>query len=666
MLDNGDTNGKNMAALYRGAKDAHNQELAAMNLRAKKVFDVMKKGKITEKDLWEKAFEIDLGGDLGIKAYTAAEVMGFIYASQNDYSRHAIFGGNLLSESERVEYMIDGITPEETTPLKLLAGDRFAKVTEAAQKFMAENPSFQKLMEVIGEDFAMSGERVGDYLIRYNNNVMRKEKNYFPIIRMQAVSANTADAELASELMGSSSGAFNVFVEKGFTKERNEIPIQYQTKIKLDMFGVWTEAMERQEHFISHGQLVKDLNQIYKNSRPVRDAVQRRYGQAAVKYIDKYINELANPNPDQIRSDMDKFVRTMRGNTAAAYLGWKTSGILKQFITSPAPFFAYMNPIEYYAAQVEYAAKHTELWNEIIELSPYMGSRSSSLMIDLVKEQAKHRSDNKAVNAVNDFNKLGMKGLEIVDRVCVAPGWLVLFRKEQKRLTEGNTNGTMSEKDIRVKAAQYADDIVGLTQPSSWHADLPQLFKGNNEFAKAFLQFTQSLSMIWQNIRYDMPQMIRDRRFKNAAGTIIGYTIAGIMLGAITSWFDDDDDTPEKKAKRIAWWATTQFTDAFPIIGSEVTRLTEQAFTGKKRYQGGARNLLPVLEKIYNMGSTGITAIQEKDFDKGLKTALNAIEAVEIFYGLPSSGIKELGALTGIGDRDGKLDFNPEALLGRR
>jgi hypothetical protein len=172
--------------------------------------------------------------------------------------------------------------------------------------------------------------------------------------------------------------------------------------------------------------------------------------------------------------------------------------------------------------------------------------------------------------------------------------------------------------------------------------------------------------MIWQNIRYDMPQMIRDRRGWNAAGTIIGYTVAGIMLGAITAGFDDDDDTPEKKAKRIAWWATMQFTDAFPAIGSEVTRLTEQAFTGKKQYQGGWRNLLPVLEKIYNMGSTGITAIQEKDFEKFLRAAAQAAEAAAISKGLPLSGAKGFGALTGIGDGDGELDFYPQALAGRR
>jgi hypothetical protein len=321
-----------------------------------------------------------------------------------------------------------------------------------------------------------------------------------------------------------------------------------------------------------------------------------------------------------------------------------------------------MNPLEYSAAQIEYAMHHNELWQEICERSPYMKHRSASLMIDLVKEMAKQGSDNKAITAVNKFNEMGMKGLEWVDRSCVAPGWLVLFRKEQKRLTDDPANANMDKKDIDVKAAQYADDITGLTQPSSDTIDLPQLFKGNNEFGKAFLQFTQSLSMIWQNIRYDMPQMMRERKYRQAAGTIIGYTVSGIMLGAITQWFDDDDDE-EMKARKIAWWATTQFTDSLPVFGSEATRLAEQLFTGERRYMSASRKLMPVFEKLYGAGSTGISAAQNKDFEKFLKAMAQAFEAAAIAKGLPVSGLKEGKRITGIGGGEGP---KPGALLGRQ
>jgi hypothetical protein len=661
MLDNGDTNGKNIAALYRMESDAFNQKMRMMDARQDRVYKVMADAKIKEGELWEIGAKLDLGGDMGVRKFTKAELMGFSFASRNEYSREALLGGNLLTQREQEKYQVKGA---DTAALEELSAGRYAKLEQAARKFIADNPQYQKLMDAIAQDLTVSGQRLAEYLVGYNNTVMPTVEHYFPMIRTEAVSADTADAKLARDLMGSSAGAFKLYVEKGFTEARHKIPIQYQTAIKLDIMGVWSEAVSQQEHFMAYGQAVKDLNRIYKQSRSVRDAIQSRYGREAVSYIDKYINEMANPNAEKTRSDLDKWVRLMRGNTAAAYLGWKTSSIVKQFITSPAPFFGYMNMAEYWGTFIEFTAHREDMWNQICELSPHMKHRSADMMQELVKEQAKQRFDNKAFAAMGKFNKMGMGGLEWIDQMCVAPGWMVLYRNETKRLKNDPANANMSEKDISVKAAQHADDIIRLTQPDSRLADLPPLFKGNSELGKAFLQFTQSLSNIYQQIRYDVPQQIRDKMFRRMAGTIIGYTIAGIMLGAITAGFDDDDDE-EMKARKIAWWATTQFTDSIPILGSEVTRLLETGFTGKARYQG-SQTLLPGAYKLFRAGETGIKAVWEKDFGKLFKAAATGAEAGGLFFGLPVSGWKEFEALAGIGDGDGELNLNPGALAGRR
>jgi len=664
MLDNGDTSGKNSAALYRGASDAYNAEKSAVDTRTERLQKRMKTLEITESELWQKSTDVELGGDLGKHTFTAAELIGFISATRDDYSRAAVMYGNLLSENERGPYQRQGITRDDMEPLLEMAEERYAKVEAAAQRLITENPNYLQLLAAIDEDFTAGGIRLSDALTRYNNSFMPIVEHYFPMNRQAAVSASTADAQLARELMGSSSGAFKVFVEKGFTNKRVEIPPQYQTAIKLDILGVWSDAINKEEHFIAYGQLVKDLNGIYKQSRQVIDAIQNRYGRKAVDYINKYINELANPNHERIKSSMDNFIKTMRGNTAAAYLAWKTSGIVKQFITSPAPFFGYMNPIEYWGVFVEYATHRGTLWNEIKELSEHMEHRSANLLTDIVKEQAKQKFDNKLDAAISQFNKRGMEGLEWIDNMCVAPGWLVLFRKEHKRLTRENSHGNLSEKDIRVKAAQYADDITRATQPSSRVDDLAPLFKTESELGKAMLQFTASLNVIWQNIRYDLPQMIRDRRYKNAVGTVMGYAIAGIILGAVTAGFNDDDDEA-MKAKKLAWWTTTQFTDAFPIIGSEATHFAERIITGKMQYRSGI-NLLPTLESAMRAGETTAKVFHTGEFDKLLKAAAQATEAAGIYKGLPVSGVKELGALIGIGDGDGELNVKPGALAGRR
>jgi len=664
MLDNGDTNGKNSAALYRGASDAYNAEMTAIDTRTKRVQEHMKSLGITESELWQNKTEIDLGGEFGKKIFTASELLGFISAIRDDYSRAAVMYGNLLHENEKGEFQKQGVKNKDMEPLLELAEERYAKMGAAAQKLIAENPNYLKLLAAIDEDFTAGGQRLSEALTRYNNTFMPMVEHYFPMHRETAVSAQTADAKLARDLMGSSSGGFRVFVEKGFTNKRIEIPAQYQTGIKLDIMGVWAEAVNREEHFIAYGQLVKDLNGIYKQNRQVINAIQNRYGRQAVNYINKYINELANPIQEKTRDGLNDFVKKMRGNTAAAYLSWKASGIIKQFITSPAPFFGYMNPIEYWGTFIEYATHQEQTWKEITDLSEHMEHRSANLLTDIVKEQAKQKFENKLDAGISQFNKRGMEGLEWIDRMCVAPGWLVLFRKEHNRLTRENLHGTLSEKDIRVKAAQYADDITRLTQPSARVDDLSPLFKTNNELGKAILQFTASLNVIWQNIRYDLPQMIRDRRYKNAVGTIMGYTIAGIILGAICSGFDDDDDEA-MKAKKLAWWATTQFTDAFPVLGTEATHFAELLITGKTSRSSGL-NFIPAFEKGYKALQAGTKSFQQKDFDKMLKATALAAEAAGIYKGLPVSGIKELEALLGIGDGDGKVNIHPGAVFGRR
>jgi hypothetical protein len=665
MLDNGDPDGKNSAMLYRRRSDAYNQKMAAIDARTGRIGKLMKELGVKEDELWGKKTEIDLGGDLGKTEFTAAEMMGFISASRDEYSREAVIYGNLLTETERGKYQYDGAMGADLEPLLTLAKGRYVRVMEAAEKLMAEKPKYRELLEAINEDLAANGQRVSDALVRYNNNFMPVVEFYFPMFREAPVTAQSAGADLARELMGGSGGAFNLFVEKGFTNERKKIPPQYQTAIKLDMLSVFSESVNREEHFIAYGQLVKDLNRIYKDSRQVRDAIQRRYGRGAVKYIDSFINRLSNPESDKTRTKLDNAIRTMRGNLAAAYLGFRTSSMVKQAITSPAPFIAYMHPLEYIGSLFDFTAHYTERWEEIQNLSEHMKHRSANLLVDIVKKNAGREGMNKADKAISRFNEKGMTGLELVDRFCVAPGWYALFKKRYSFLTNDPNSANMSEKDRRVKAARYADDITKLVQPSSNPEDLAPMFVEGGELHKALLQFQSALNPIWQNIRYDLPQMIRDRRGWNAAGTVIGYTIAGIMLGAVTVGFDEDDDEG-KRAQKLAFWAASAFTDAVPIIGTEATQILEAAVTGGRTTYRGGFNFFPTAGKTADALIDAAQGIRQGEFEKLQKAAAGAAEAAFMAKGGPLSGLKEAGRFLGIGDGDDETGINPGTLTGRK
>lgn len=196
-----------------------------------------------------------------------------------------------------------------------------------------------------------------------------------------------------------------------------------------------------------------------------------------------------------------------------------------------------------------------------------------------------------------------------------------------------------------------------MSQPSNRKIDLSPIFKDSNEVTKALLQFTTSLNVIWQNVRYDLPYAMRQKEFKQVVGMIAGYTVAGVMLGALAGDFTGDDE-PEEKIKSFIFDATTQFTDGIPVIGSIITNLDQRLITGKSTYQNGT-DLFPELTKFIQ----GTQALSSGSWDKACK---RYAEGVGMFLGAPVSGTKELLYAIGIDDGEEGLDFKPEAFLGQR
>jgi hypothetical protein len=202
------------------------------------------------------------------------------------------------------------------------------------------------------------------------------------------------------------------------------------------------------------------------------------------------------------------------------------------------------------------------------------------------------------------------------------------------------------------------------------------MFKNTPQAMKAFLQFTQSLNVIWQNIRYDMPAAVREGQVLQVVGGLTGYILAGVALGLLTEGLGGDDDDKKKIAwqRKLLYYSFTQFTDAVPFIGDGVTKAWEGFATGRMRWSGGD-NLFPVMKEFGGAAISVIKAGQKKaegDDEAAAKAARKALLNLEAGFaysvGAPQSGWKEL--LRGIGidpwKGDWEPDFNPGAFAGRR
>jgi hypothetical protein len=667
IMDNDKTDGMNMALLYRDEDKAFKAEHDARSRREESIKAVLEKNEISYKDLWQHKVSIDLGGMIGTWEFTPAELLGILSADRDEKSREAVMYGNLMDEKELSPYQAGGISEDALLRLANVAEARYAGVLKEANAYFNkdENKKLLALLDAIDRDFDENGDRLNRASIEYFNQPMERVEKYFPMYRRSA-SGETNEARVKQDLLATSpeyKGA--TYVDAGRTKSRVTIPKQYQTAINLDLYNVWAKSVADTEHFMAYAGTVRRLNNIYKgrDARRLRTAIEGRYGKNALNFIDERIKEMANPNPETTRDALDIFVHNARGKLASAYLAGRASSIIKQAIASPFPYFQYISPREYLACAFENIRNFSKIRAAIGEKSAHMANRTFDPTIDIIREQQRTSFDKPGSAWARMRNQL-MEGLNMVDWVSVAPGWLAVYRNEAARLTQ---EGKLGKDEIEAAAVEKADDITRLVQPSSRLADMAPLFKGEgrgSELKKAILQFTYSLSPIYQNWRYDLPYAIRNKLWRQAAGTIISYAFAGIALGALSQGFGDDDE-PEDRAKQTAFYAMTQFSDSVPLIGSIITSGAERIITGKTQFRH-TTNLFPALDALGNTGNKTMKWFEDKNAENAWSVAAQAFETAMLYTGGPISGIKELGSAIGIGDGDGELEFNPSAFLGRR
>ena len=571
-----------------------------------------------------------------------------------------------------------------TTKFISYCHSKWIGVLNIANNFLTTHPEYKALMEAIEADYASQYERMNEISINEFNTPVHRVRAYVPLVRRESNGADNVQ-QVKEDLLAAYGGeAGKQWVNKGMTQRRQNISPLNQKPVQTGLFRTWGDSIERTEHFIAYAPYVRQLNAIYKSrdAAYTRRFIESRYGKYAVQYLDEYINEVANPNAGRIREKGAELLHVLRGKTAPAYLGWKASGIIKQGLTSPWPYMQFVNPAEYTAAALKFTF-NPEMRDAISEKSIYMKMRRMDPVNDLIDEMAEN-AKGKVDRAWSKFSQIGMQGLEMIDWACVAPGWLACYEKKYNQLQnasnaryeakmaelkernlyadvgtseylspeqmEAEARREMTE-DIETEAVRYADDCTRACQPSNRVTDLAPLFKNSSEAMKAFLQFQTSLNVIWQNLRYDMPYAVKQREFKRIAGTVIGYVCAGIFMNSVMEGIGGDDDDDETQALRnLIYYSTTQFTDAIPIMGSEITNAMDKIITGSRAYSQSGTDMTPSATKLLN-------ALQKATSGDWQKAASLTAEGIGLFMGAPVSGVKEINKLLGKPLANGEVDL---------
>ena len=591
---------------------------------------------------------IDLGRGYS-RTFTVDE-LAYVYLAKNDDSNHdAVAYGALMDEYEkgtRIADVEDPLTGEnirqflfqnpelivDDNELEQVGRDRFKKVYEVAKQEL-EDRGLMDVVKAISDDFNDAGnkERLNRASIEAYNVPLDARDYYLSIRRIDS----KGDAIIDDAVNGILDVGTNTVIanpEGGFMITRKVIRPRNQGNIDLSLIGNWRRAVADQEHLIENAAYVKQLRSVFasRTSKEVARAIDQAYGASLRKEIVDYIELIANPNKSEPKTNFDKAVKAFRGRTGAAYLGWKTSGIILQAITSPMPGLSEINPAKLTAAYLQIGAHPIETINMINEKSIFMKKRTMDMIVDEAIQRRSQWNQNRFQKIMNKQEEIGQIGLTLVDRYAVAGNWLAMYNMTLQENLENGMDTAVAE----AAAVQRADNFILRTQPVGDSTEMASMFRKGNELTKAVLQFQASLNVIWNNIVPDTIGFARNKEYGKIVGTMVGYAMAGVILGLVADGFDDDDDT-KKKILKLSYWSITQQLSSVPLVSvSGIDGLVQKLITGKSEYSGVGVTIFPGVDKTVQ----AITAMSQGNWEKA---ASKAGEAAGIFLGAPTSAIKQ-------------------------
>ncbi len=599
--------------------------------------------------------EVQLAG-MPEPVHFTVDQLAYAWLSQYDeLNKAAVMYGCLLTESEKgtkypggydVDYLTGrkiitdkwlqdrGELIDDDVVLEETAKDRYNAVLAKAKEELT-NRGLWDLVNAIKDDFNNrdNSDRLDAASIEYFNVPLAKRDSYLPIRRQALTGENLEDAK-ADEVFNKYTGQFQKDTYKGFLQERIVISPRHQMPVDMSLLGVWQQSVKDQEHFIEFCGYVKKLRSIFTSNRSkeVQRAITAKRTSALFDEISRYIDLVADPDAENGKQDtINNVIRTVRGKTGAAYLGWKTSGIILQAITSPASALSELKPWEIIGSYLQIARHPIESIKAINEKSTFMKNRTMNPIIDEAIQRRNEWTKSNLSKKVDKFEEVGQIGLTLVDRYAVAGPWLA---KYQRTLSESLKNG-MDTATAETFAVSKADEFILQTQPVGDSTEIASMFRSKNEVTKTLLQFQTSLNVVWNNLTANTIGYARNHELARAIGMAVGYSISGILLGLVQNGFDDDDDGGDV-AKKLSYWSVSQLLESTPIFGSTADSLMKYIITDDYDwYMTNGVSISPILDKTIQ----GITAVGS---EKPLKAVGKFAEAAGLAVGLPTSGFKEV------------------------
>ena len=526
---------------------------------------------------------------------------------------HTVGTDPLVGERVNYTYLVDEVIhmyigmKNEKNKAALLWGHNVTEQT-VLQLIDQLTPNQKQWGDFLIKEFSEHYDSLRQAYIDYANVDLGMEENYFTMIRTDFEGKGMADI-LAHQWAFS-----QAFANKDWTKARQTINPDNQTSIRLGATSIWRGQVAKQEHFISSAQWIREANWMMERGG-LKDMINFKYGREYSKWIQKYINDYANPH---YFSDLTSYISSrLRRNMATGYLALNALTVGKQF-ASFAHFMREVHPGQLLKGITMFVT-HPQQWTETIkDLAPRVHDRH---VYQVFEEMLAARDKNAFDRIMRKIGDVTMRPISLMDQFTVSILWVSAY--------DNNLNHkNMSQQE----AADAATNFILETQPASKDIDLPQIYrKDQANVVKWMLMFSNQLNQNFNTLAFDVPYAFKNGHYGKAFLEMSSIGLSMALISLISGW--KPPENPEELPKEVLEEFMMNFANMIPMVGSEVSQ-------GLAGWRGGSGSPLAI---GYDIGMAGKAIVDGSDFDTIVNRLIRIGETGLLFgAGAPVTGTKRI------------------------
>jgi len=343
-------------------------------------------------------------------------------------------------------------------------------------------------------------------------------------------------------------------------KERIERQVESKAGIKLGLFDLWSDMMHKQEHYIASVENVEIMSRVLKDSEISRK-ISETFGKTVEQQGRKYVQNYASPASIYGTSIIDKTVRAIKGNLVFANLAFVPAIIARQAFSSPF-YMMYSGGGNYMNAVGRFMKHPIDTLNWVKEVAPAV--ISSGAGFDMTKTKPSTYSGMKVSVGGNDIylkevkktlNDIGMSGIQFVDQVAKAIGFVAVYDKFVEDIGHENA----------VREAIYVTD---LTQPTNDKTALPDIYRQNSAL-DTLLMYSQQPLKILNMITSEFGQKAIEGKENPKAYVELLLGVTAVTISTLGIWVMKNRRAPEDEREFLEVLISSFISDV-PLIGRSV------------------------------------------------------------------------------------------------